>query len=218
MKNKQIPKVIFLDAVGTIFGVKNSVGHIYNQISSKYGVTREPQILNQYFYQSFKESSPLAFGEKKYEEIQQLEYIWWEKIAYQSFAKADALSEFSDFYAFFQELYEYFKTSKPWFIYTDIIPCLQQWQQQGIELAIISNFDTRIFPVLESLNLQSYFQTVTISSLTGVAKPEQKIFLQALAKHNCPPEKAWYIGDSLKEDYWGAKAVGMESFWLRRRN
>jgi putative hydrolase of the HAD superfamily len=218
MKYSQTPKVIFLDAVGTIFGVKNNVGHIYTQLASKYGVVRDAQIINQYFYQAFKKSPPLAFGEIEYEQVRKLEYIWWEKIAYQTFAQANALKEFTDFYAFFQELYEYFKTHQPWYIYEEVIPCLNQWQQEGIELAIISNFDTRIYAVLESLKLRSYFKTITISSLTGVAKPDRQIFLTALDKHQCSPEEAWYIGDSLREDYWGARNLGIKSFWLQRRN
>ena len=218
MDENNLPQVIFLDAVGTIFGVRNSVGHIYTQLASKYAVEADTQIINQYFYQAFKESPPLAFGEIKYEKVQQLEYIWWQKIAYQTFAKANVLNDFSDFYAFFQELYEYFKTNQPWFIYDETIECLRKWQKQGIELAIVSNFDTRIYAVLDSLKLKSYFETITISSLTGVAKPEAKIFITALEKHNCPAQKAWYVGDSPKEDYWGAKSVGMRSFWLNRRN
>jgi putative hydrolase of the HAD superfamily len=218
MNKYKTPQVIFLDAVGTIFGVKNNVGYIYTKLASKYGVNRDAQIINQYFYQAFKESSPLAFGQKEYKAVQKLEYIWWQKIAYQTFTKANALKEFTDFYAFFQELYEYFKTSKPWYIYDEVIHCLNQWQKQGIELAIISNFDTRIYAVLDSLNLKSYFQSITISSLTGVAKPDKEIFLTALKKHRCLPDQAWYIGDSLQEDYWGAKSVGMQSFWLKGRN
>ena len=218
MNNNQLPKVIFLDAVGTIFGVKNNVGCIYTKLASKYGVNRDAQLINQYFYKAFKEASPLAFEETEYKIIQKLEYIWWEKIAYQTFAQANALKEFTDFHGFFQELYEYFKTHQPWYIYDEVVPCLNEWQQQGIELAIISNFDTRIYKVLENLNLQSYFKTITISSLTGVAKPERKIFMTALEKHNCLPKEAWYIGDSLKEDYWGAKSLGFKSFWLKRRN
>lgn len=212
------PKVIFLDAVGTVFGVKDSVGDAYVKISSKYGVVRDTKEINQYFYQSFKDSPPLAFDTQDKKEIKKLEYQWWGKIAYNTFKKANALKEFSDFKAFFAELYNYFKTAEPWFIYDEVIPCLNQWQNQGITLGIISNFDTRIYQVLDNLNLSQYFQSITISSLTGVAKPHPQIYLNALAKHNCQPQDAWYIGDSEKEDYWGAKSVGMRSFWLHRRN
>ncbi len=212
------PKVIFLDAVGTIFGVKGSVGEAYIKISRQYGVVRDTEEINKYFYECFKNSPPLAFDTQDKKEIKKLEYQWWGKIAFNTFKKANALKEFTNFKTFFAELYQYFKTAEPWFIYDEVILCLNQWQNQGIELGIISNFDTRIYAVLDNLNLSKYFQTITISSLTGVAKPHSAIFLKALAKHNCQPQDAWYIGDSEKEDYWGGKSVGMRSFWLNRRN
>ena len=211
------PKVIFLDAVGTIFGVKNSVGDIYTKLAKKYGVNREAEIINHYFYQAFKNSSPLAFEEENEEKIKDLEFQWWQNVTYKTFHQNETINDFTDFNTFFIELYNYFKTSQPWVIYDDVIPSLNQWQKQGIEFGIISNFDTRIYDVLDNLNLRQYFQTITISSLTGVAKPEDKIFLTALAKHNCQPENAWYIGDSVKEDYWGGKSVGMQCFWLNRK-
>ncbi|BAQ60841.1 hypothetical protein GM3708_1247 [Geminocystis sp. NIES-3708] len=211
------PKVIFLDAVGTIFGVKNSVGDIYTQLAKKYGVNREAQIINDCFYEAFKNSPSLAFDIKNKEEIKRLEFQWWQKVTYNTFNRDDAIKDFTNFEDFFIELYNYFKTSQPWFIYDDVIPSLNRWQKQGIELGIISNFDTRIYDVLDNLNLKKYFETITISSLTGVAKPDEKIFLTALAKHNCQAENAWYIGDSVKEDYWGAKFIGMKSFWLNRK-
>jgi putative hydrolase of the HAD superfamily len=34
----QKPQVIFLDAVGTLFGLKGSVGAIYSQIAADFGV------------------------------------------------------------------------------------------------------------------------------------------------------------------------------------
>ncbi len=214
MKNK--PKVIFLDAVGTIFGVRKSVGHIYSQIANNYGVESEANMINDYFYESFKASPPLAFTNQNHEEIKVSEFNWWKNVARETFVKADLLETFSDFNAFFRELYQYFQTKEPWFIYPDAIPSLQNWQQQGIELGIISNFDTRIYTVLEKLKLRQYFLTITISSMAGSAKPDSKIFITALTKHNCIPENAWHIGDSMKEDYWGAKSVGINSFWLRR--
>lgn len=208
------PKVIFLDAVGTLFGVKNSVGYAYMKIASKYGVKADEKLIDDYFYRAFRQSPPLAFPE--FEPVERKEYNWWKNIAFNTFKMADCLQQFSNFDLFFEELYQYFKTAEPWYVYDDVIPCLNEWKNQGITLGIISNFDSRIFSVLESLKLKEYFDSITISSLTGYAKPHPSIFLTALAKHQCKPEEAWHIGDSEKEDKEAAKAVGIQSFWLNR--
>lgn len=215
--NNQL-KVIFLDAVGTLFGVKNSVGYIYTELAKKYGVNESAELINDSFYSAFKNAPPLAFNTENEEEIKLLEFQWWQQVTYNTFAQTKTIEKFNNFEEFFRELYEHFKTREPWFIYDDVISMLNLWKKQGIELGIISNFDTRIYEVLDNLNLSHYFQTITISSLTGVAKPDAKIFLTALEKHNCSPENAWYIGDSIKEDYWGGKSVGMQCFWLNRHH
>jgi putative hydrolase of the HAD superfamily len=214
--NQLKPQVIFLDAVGTIFGVKGSVGEIYGEIARDFGVSTDSKQLNKAFYQSFKDAPPLAFADVNSNEIKQLEFQWWKAIASGTFAIVGVKEQFTDFDAFFQKLYEHFATAHPWEVYPDTITSLNRWQKQGIQLGIISNFDTRIYQVLQVLELRSYFFSITISSSTGVAKPNPQIFYTALEKHNCNPESAWYIGDSLKEDYYGAKSLGIKSFLIQR--
>ncbi|GAB4243408.1 MAG: HAD family hydrolase [Stanieria sp.] len=210
------PKVIFFDAVGTLFGVRGSVGEVYQQIALKFGVETNANDLNIAFLNSFKTAPPPIFPSVPLEDIPKQEYNWWFAIAKSTFAQVGVLEQFNNFEAFFAELYHYFATEKPWYIYSDVLPTLQKWQSRGVELGIISNFDTRIEQVIELLNLKTFFKTITISSLVGAAKPESKIFLTALAKHNCSPQQAWHIGDSFTEDYQGANQIGIKAFWLNR--
>ena len=210
------PKVIFFDAVGTLFGVQNSVGAVYSAIAQKYGVQGDAQVLDAAFYQSFTQADPLAFAITNPQNIPQQEFTWWKNLAITTFSKAGLLDNFTDFNAFFQELYVHFSTEKPWYIYQDVIPCLNNWQQQKVTLAIISNFDTRLYSVLKALKLDSFFSSITISSEVGAAKPQSKIFSEALAKHNCSCEEAWHIGDSFTDDYQGANAMGITGFYLKR--
>ncbi|MCU0536751.1 MAG: HAD family hydrolase [Hydrococcus sp. Prado102] len=210
------PKVIFLDAGGTLFGVKGSVGEIYGAIARQAGVEVLPSLLDETFIQSFKASPPLAFGEVDAAKLSELEYQWWRAIAEETFARSGVLDRFCDFNAFFSQLYAYFATSEPWYVYPDVIPALKGWRQQNIQLGIISNFDSRIYLILESLQLADFFSSITISSEAGSAKPQSQIFSAALKKHNCLAQEAWHIGDSLKEDYQGAKAAGLKPFLIKR--
>ena len=211
-----IPKVIFFDAVGTLFGVKDSVGAVYSAIAQKYGVQGDAQILDTAFYQSFTQADPLAFAITNPQNISQQEFTWWKNLAVTTFLKAGLLDNFTDFDAFFQELYVHFSTEKPWYIYQDVIPCLNNWQQQKVTLAIISNFDSRLYSLLKALKIDAFFSSITISSEIGAAKPQPKIFTEALAKHNCSSQEAWHIGDSFTDDYQGANAMGITGFYLKR--
>ena len=214
--NKNLPNVIFFDAVGTLFGIRGSVGEVYAAIALNYGVEVAPKTIEQAFRQSFAAAEPLAFGDCERHLLRQQEFNWWKKLVIATFAEVKALRDFTDFEQFFQELYVYFATEKPWFIYPEVINVLDHWQQQKIPLGIISNFDTRLYKLLKLLKIENYFTSITISSEVGAAKPEEKIFREALIKHTCQPEQAWYIGDSFIEDYQGAEQIGMKAFWLKR--
>ena len=212
----QKPKVIFLDAVGTIFGVRGHVGQVYADIAQSFGVTVAPDALNRAFIKSFRSAPPLAFPGIDPVDIPKREYEWWQAVALYTFQQTESLDQFRDFPGFFAHLYKYFATAEPWIIYPDVLPALKQWQSQGISLGIISNFDSRLYPVLEALKLSRFFASVTISTEVGSPKPDAKIFYAGLKKHNCSPEFAWHIGDSPREDYQGSKAIGLRAVLIQR--
>lgn len=211
------PKVILLDAVGTLFGVKGSVGEVYSQLAKEFDVEVSPETLNKTFLHCFKASPPPIFPNAELHDIPQQEFNWWRKIVFHTFERAGVVERFADFSGFFSELYIHFGTAGPWFVYPDVLSSLANWRKQDIELGVLSNFDSRLFSVLQSLELSSYFSSVTISTQAGAAKPDPEIFAIALAKHNCPPSAAWHIGDSIVEDYQGAKAAGLRGIWIDRQ-
>lgn len=211
-----LPKVIFLDAFGTLFGVKGSVGEIYSGLARTAGVKTDPRAVNRAFFQSFAASERLAFPDADPEAIPELEFRWWKVIVSETFERVGALDRFEDFDHFYAGLYGYFETSAPWQVYTDTLTSLVRWRSMGIELGVISNFDSRLYRVLTILGLANHFQSVTISTEVGAAKPSAAIFQAALVKHHCTPKEALHIGDSEVEDYAGAQAAGMRAVLLAR--
>lgn len=216
MPSLDLPKVIYLDAFGTLFGVSSSVGEIYSNLARKAQVNTEAQAVNRAFYQSFAAAERLAFSGAAAMAIPALEYRWWKAIVADTFERVGVLEKFADFDTFYAGLYAYFETAAPWQIYADTLPALIRWQTMDIELGVISNFDSRLYRVLSVLGLAAYFQSVTISTEVGAAKPSPEIFAAALAKHRCPAERAWHVGDSQAEDYIGAQAAGMRAILIAR--
>ncbi len=210
------PKVICLDAVGTLFGVKGSVGKIYADIAQQFGVTVSTEAVNTAFYKSFVAAPPPIFPKAKLEDIPTCEFEWWQFVALETFQQVGVISQFADFSKFFEQLYSHFATAEPWFVYDDVIPTLERWRKRKIELGIISNFDSRLYLVLESLDLIQFFTSITISTEVSAAKPERQIFTTSLDKHNCQAADAWHIGDSFKEDYQGASAAGLKAILIKR--
>lgn len=213
---EKLPKVIFLDAVGTLFGVRDSVGAAYAQVAQEFGVSLDADGINVAFYQTFSMATPLVFPQQDPSQIKSLEFQWWKAVAIETFNVAGAIDRFTDFDSFFQALYKYFATAQPWEVYPDIVPALTYWRSREIKLGILSNFDSRIYEVLTALELSSFFSSITISSEAGAAKPSTKIFTTALDKYNCEPTSAWHIGDSWQQDYQGAKQAGIRAILIKR--
>ncbi len=217
MADSPPPQVIFFDAVGTLFGVDGSVGDIYASLAQHHGITVDPSTLNQAFFRAFKAAPEMAFPGIEPAAVPEQEYRWWRVITQQTFSSAGVLDRFVDFDSFFADLYAHFATAEPWVLYPDVVPALERWQLRGIALGIISNFDTRLYQVLEELNLASYFSSVTISSEAGAAKPDPLIFATALQKHGCEASLAWHVGDSKADDMAGAKAAGLHGILIARQ-
>ena len=215
-RTNQLPQVIFLDAVGTLFGVAGSVGQQYGYVARQFGAAVDDGRLNQKFFKAFQAAPPCVFPGAHGGELQRLEYEWWKAIAVQTFEAAGVRDQIEDFERFFQELYEYFATASPWFVYPETAQTLKYWSSLGIELGIISNFDTRLYRVLQALDLVAPFQSITLSTEVGAAKPNPTVFEAALHHHRCPPAAAMHIGDSFEDDYRGAKAAGLQTRWLKK--
>lgn len=210
------PNVIFLDAVGTLFGVKGGVGEVYQTLARQAGVEASAQQLDQAFYHSFATADAMAFPDVPAVDIPHREYLWWLAIAKDTFRGAGIFEDFEDFEGFFEGVYQHFATATPWVVYDDTVSSLKRWRTMGISLGIISNFDSRIYAVLEALELKQYFDTITISTEAGAAKPDPLIFTTALQKHGCQPQDAWHVGDSRNDDIQGANAAGLRGIWIKR--
>lgn len=209
-------KVVFFDAAGTLFHVKGSVGEIYLQHAAKYGVKQTPAMLdsvNAAFSRAFKDAPPPVFAAQELAEIKRCERLWWFDVVHNVFYRAGMFEGFDDY---FEEVFDAFARPDLWALYPETIGTLQELKRQGLELGIISNFDTRLFGLLRGLGLEGLFETVTISSLAHSAKPAPKIFQQAMDEHAVDPEESLHIGDSVREDVEGACAAGLTGVLIDR--
>lgn len=209
-------KVMFFDAAGTLFHVKGSVGDVYLQYAAQYGVLRSPDMVtkvNQAFKDAFRQAPPPIFAVEQPEKLKQCERLWWFDIVHAVFYRVGMFEGFDDY---FDEVYEAFSRAEAWEVYPEVPEVLQQLRSQGYEIGVISNFDTRFFDILRGLRLENYVDSVTISSLVGLAKPSPQIFQYALDQHVVEPEEAMHVGDDPKEDFEGATNAGLSGVLLDR--
>lgn len=206
-------RAVFFDATGTLFRVRGGVGAIYSAVAGRHGVDVAPQLLETRFHDRFARAGRPVYGADpaRWSEI---ERRWWRDVV------ADVFSDhrFLDFDAFFDEVYRRFAGADGWELYPDALPALQALRRCGRILAIISNFDERIFGVCRALGLELYFDSIQISSRVGAAKPDRRLFAAALMAHGLKPNEAVHVGDQPEEDFEGARACGIRPILLWRRH
>jgi putative hydrolase of the HAD superfamily len=208
------PKLIIFDVGGTLIEVRGSVGEIYREFASRYGVEVSADLLQPRFGQAFRRQPPLAFRDfGSAAELQRLEFEWWRVLVRQVFAEI----EFPRFEDCFAELFEYFRHAQAWQIFDDVMPTLQALRARGVTLAVLSNFDSRLPDLLRDLALETYFSGVHYSTRLGAAKPESAAFQQVLRAHGVGPAEAWHVGDAWREDYEGACQAGLTGWLIERR-
>lgn len=200
-------KAVFFDAAGTLFVPAEPVGRSYARIARGFGVDADERAVAAGFHRAFALSGGLAFGQGiPPARLRQLEREWWRQCVRESFA---GLGEFDDFEGCFDALFAYFANPSSWIATPQAAPVLQALHDRGLALGVVSNFDYRLYAILGGLGLQRYFDSVTISSEAGFAKPAPGIFAAALERHRLTPSEVIHVGDSEALDVKGAAAVGL---------
>lgn len=202
-------RVVFFDAADTLFHVQGSVGEIYLRHAVEFGFVQKPDSLTgitQAFRRAFREAPPPVFAAADPVRLKQSERLWWFDIVHNVFYRVGMFERFDEF---FDHVFRVFEDHGSWRLFPETVSTLARLKAQGLELGIISNFDSRLFGVLRGLGIAEAFDTVTISSLAQAAKPAPQIFLSALEKHAVDPEEALHVGDSLREDVEGGRRAGL---------
>lgn len=207
-------KVVFFDAAGTLFETREAVALSYARIAREYGVDASAAQVNAAFRRVFHNASALAFGPgHPGEELRRLERQWWRGLVADTFA---GFGTFIDFDAYFEALFAFFADPANWVADREAAAVLDELGKRGFRLGVISNFDHRLYRILDGLGLSRHFDSVTISSEAGYAKPSVELFSAALGKHSVSPAEALHVGDSEHLDLAGAAGAGIAAILIDR--
>jgi putative hydrolase of the HAD superfamily len=196
---------VLFDAAETLFTTRGSVGEIYASIARRHGSQADPQAIQTAFARHFRGAGPLSVQEQK---------RWWKDIVYRVFSEVGMVENFDEF---FDRLYDQFRDSQGWMLFPETLPVLKRLKGLGLKLGIVSNFDTRVYSVLESLGIRDFFDAVTISSETGFSKPDPRIFQALVAALGVPASAALMVGDSLHDDVEPAIRAGLSAVLIDRK-
>ncbi len=115
------------------------------------------------------------------------------------------------------ELVAHFAEERHWVLYPETRSVLGALRTSGLKLAVVSNWDSSLPSLLARLGLAEAVDAVVVSSLVGVSKPARGIFDEAVRRVGVAHAEALHVGDSLTDDYLGARDAGLAALLLDRR-
>jgi REG-2-like HAD superfamily hydrolase len=212
-------RIVVLDAAGTLVEVAGSVGEAYAVDARAAGADLDPAMITRGFGRAMRVAPPLAFGHVPPEARAAAARGWWRAVAGAAIAGAGELPEGFLFDAFFDRAWERFSRPDAWRVYADVRPGLRALRVRGVPLAVFSNWDGRLKPLLTHLGLGGYFCRVIVSGDLPAAKPSRHAF-EAVARELANVESAQglpvMVGDRLDHDALPAMAAGWDAVWLDR--
>jgi putative hydrolase of the HAD superfamily len=208
-------KAIFFDAVGTLFGLTNTVGDHYAYVGREVGLDLDAETLDRAFHTAWKQMPQRAAIDGPRENDDK---GWWRELVDRVLKQvAPSLSEF-DRDNFFEIAYEHFTEAGVWELYPEVPDVLQELAPR-FQLAVISNFDGRLRFILQHLGISKFFSHVFISSELGADKPDPEIYRCAVSLMKLQPNEVLHVGDDPQRDWEAATIAGLPVFRLdRKRN
>jgi len=207
---------VFFDAAGTLFEPREPVGRTYARLARQFGLDASEDTVAASFRRVFASAPAPAFGPGHgHDELRRMEREWWRRRVRETFAPTGTWPGFN---AYFDALFAYFADPDHWIADVEAAPMLQRLKNDGLKLGVISNFDYRLYRILDGLGLTRYFDSITISSEAGYAKPRREVYEAALSRAGAPAQDAMHIGDSEHLDFAPAAAIGMAAVLIDRAN
>ncbi|GGM09437.1 hypothetical protein GCM10010841_17250 [Deinococcus aerophilus] len=92
---------------------------------------------------------------------------------------------------------------------------LRELRSRGVRTGVVTNgWVAAQTACLEGCGLTPLVEDVVISRGVGLSKPDPAIYHLALARLGVTADEAWFVGDSPRNDVWGAQAVGLRAAYL----
>ncbi|MCO5575737.1 hypothetical protein L7F22_029540 [Adiantum nelumboides] len=194
-------KALLVDAAGTLIVPSEPAAKVYYSMGIKYGVQwSEPEILKRY---RWAYAQPWSRSRLRYENDAR---PFWQFIVEKATGCSDP--------AYLEELYHYYTTAEAWRIADpDAGRIFEALRQSGVKVAVVSNFDTRLRPLMSALHCYDWFDAMAISAEVGAEKPNPAIFSAACELLGVQEQDAVHVGDDRRNDIWGARDAGCDA-WL----
>lgn len=173
---------ICFDATGTLIEATTSVGEIYRRVALEHGVDLPAWRLDDAFGRILRHAPPRRATGTTREARTADEIEWWFERIRQTFQATDSTVRFDDWSGFARALFDAWASAAAWRIRPGVRETLLALAAQDTFMAVTSNFDHRLFKILEDLELKGFFDLIQVPCIDGHLKPERAVFEAVAAR------------------------------------
>ena len=113
------------------------------------------------------------------------------------------------------KLFAHFKEhGQHWILKNEVKDLFIELKDNGYLLSLVSNFDTRLYDVLDKMHISDYFDSIFVSQEVGLEKPDVGFFKLPLKHHQIESQNSFFIGDSYLLDYLPSSRLGINAILL----
>lgn len=194
---------VSLDVGGTLMHPFPSVGAIYAERLGAHGIVLAPERLEAAFGEAYRQAAAEARATVS-------DKAWWRHLVRR--VVVGLHGDTARFDPVFEDLWHAFAEPDRWRLYPGARRTMGVLIERGFRLAVLSNWDERLRPLLDGLGLTGLFAEVVISCEVGLEKPDVGIFRVAEERLGVGGAAIVHVGDSSHHDAGGAAAAGWQ--WL----
>jgi putative hydrolase of the HAD superfamily len=209
-----MPKVraIVFDAGGTLICPARPVGETYAKFAHRHGVKLAAEATDAAFFKAFKACSPRG---KNAVPSDGNDRAWWKQVVRRSLPEA-VFNDAAIFEEFFEAVYLHFAKPEAWEIYPEVMEVLEVLRDYPVDLVVLSNWDSRLHPVLDGHGLGEQLPRRFISTELGWEKPDPAIYRHVAERLDLPPSSLLSVGDSARNDVEAPRKAGWQTLQIER--
>jgi putative hydrolase of the HAD superfamily len=204
------PAAVLLDVGDTLVRPDPSWRDVYARVFADHGIEASPEAFGEAFRAAWKEwehEGPFeASEEASFQRLMALDRLVFGRLGYPDLPES-----------FFRRVDREFRHRSAFYVFPDVIPSLDALKAAGLRLAIVSNWGWAAPELLQTLELASHFEVLSISARVGYQKPHPAIFEHALQLLDLPPHEVVHVGDDPGADILGARRAGIAGVLIDRR-
>jgi putative hydrolase of the HAD superfamily len=163
-------KVALFDATGTLMNLAEAPGKTYSRIAAAHGVPcPSSEELDARFRGVIGDTPPVEYAGPRSADAATREMAWWREVVARVFGEGATHSGFNEC---FDALYAHYGRGKAWALYPEALPTIDALKRDGWTVGVLSNFDSRLEPVLTDLGVFQASDFFVLPRDSGLIKPD----------------------------------------------